>query len=195
MKMIRQLLGIGLAAAIFMGCAISPDSEPTDLPESERLELAASVGGTASGADRIYLVAPGEERLLRSVPRNAVSRDNLIEILFRGPNEDEITAQFSSNIPPEVRLLSTRSRGSTLIIDVSAELGELSGIGLTQALAQIVYTASEVDGVQSVQLTVENEAFAWPTVHGTSTDALQTYDYPGLVQSAQPPYPATPPGA
>jgi hypothetical protein len=195
MRMLHRMLRIGVAAAAVTGCAISPDAAPTDLPESERLLLGASVGGDASGAERIYLVAPGEDRLLRSVPRDAVSRDDLIEILFRGPNEDEITAQYSSNIPPETKRLATRTRGSTLIIDVSEELSELSGQGLTQALAQIVYTVSEIDGIQSVQLTVNGEAFAWPTVEGTSTDPLQTYDYPGLVQSAQPPYPERPSGA
>ena len=51
-------------------CGIQTDSAPHDLREDERsLAISDSSSGTdASGADRIYLVAPGEERLLRSVP-------------------------------------------------------------------------------------------------------------------------------
>jgi len=81
-------------------------------------------------------------------------------------------------------------------MDVSAELVDLSGQGLIQALAQIVYTASEIPGVQSVEITVEGEAQSWPTAAiESTTQPLRTYDFPGLVRTAQPAYPTVPSGA
>ncbi len=102
-------------------------------------------------------------------------------------------AEYSTTIPSTLQLLSAREQGSYLYIDVTSELTELSGPGLVQALAQIVYTASELDGVESVQITVNGEQIAWPKANLESTTGLlRTYDYPGLVRTAQPAYPSVP---
>ncbi|MDJ0768784.1 MAG: GerMN domain-containing protein [Ilumatobacter sp.] len=185
-------------ALVGTGCGISPDAEPRDLAEDERIIAVAGVpvGADAEGADRIYLVGPGEDGLLRSVPREAVAGLTLMEILLLGPNEAEIETQFSTVIPSGTRLLQpARSRGSFLFLDVSSEISELTGDSLVQALAQVVYTATELDGIEAVQLTVDGESLSWPKANGeTTTGALRTYDYPGLVRTAQPDYPGLPSG-
>lgn len=187
-----------LATLLTLGaCGIQTDSAPRDLPEDERsLQISGSSTGTdAAGANRIYLVAPGEERLLRSVPRAATLRADLIKILLLGPNDDEIADQYSSFIPPTTELLSARSNGQILILDFTPEISQLTGQSLSQAIAQIVYTATEIDGIEAVQLRVNGEEVAWPKPNGdTTTEALQIYDYPGFVQTAQPAYPAVPVG-
>ena len=192
--MMRRCGLLAIAVGFGCGCAIQTDSQPRDVPEDKR-ELRDPDASTANatGAGRVYLVGPGEQRLLRSVPREAVSRQNLMEVLFLGPNDDELSAQYSSAIPTGTELLSTDSKGNVLVLDVSANITELSVQGLTQALAQIVYTASELEGVKAVELTVDGAPMAWPKGNGGSTTgALRTYDYPGVAQTAQPPYPAVP---
>ena len=197
MKPIRNALIAAALPIVLAACGIQTDSTPRELPEAERsLAIAGSSTGTdASGADRIYLVAPGEERLLRSVPRDAALRADLIDILLLGPNDGEIEAQFSSFIPPDTQLVSARSNGQILVLDLTSEISELTGQGLMQALAQIVYTATEIEGIEAVQLKVNNEDVAWPRPNGdTTADPLRIYDYPGFVQTAQPAYPAVPVG-
>lgn len=194
--MIRGLLVVALAITVG-ACGIQTDSAPRDLPEGEReLAIAGSSAGTdASGADRIYLVAPGEERLLRSVPRDAERREDLIEILLLGPNDNEIEAQYSTFIPPTTELLSARSNGQILILDLTNEIAELTGQSLSQAIAQLVYTATEIAGIEAVQLKINGEEVAWPKPNGdTTSDPLRIYDYPNFVQTAQPAYPAVPVG-
>lgn len=182
---------MGLVAA----CGVQPDAAPRDLPEGERT-IAVDVGpsgSSAAGANRIYLVAPGEERLLRSVPRQAETRAELIEVLLAGPNDDELAAQYSSFIPPTTELISARTQGQVLTINLSGGISELSGQNLAQAVAQIVYTASELDGVEAVQLRVEDEELAWPKANGeTTSEPLRIYDYPNLVVTAQPEFPTVP---
>lgn len=195
--MARRALLIAALVFALGSCGIPTDSAPRDLPEDERsLAIAGSSSGSdAFGADRIYLVAPGEERLLRSVPRDAAQREDLIRILLLGPNDDEIAAQYSSFIPPSTELISARSTGQILILDLTDELSDLSGQSLSQAIAQIVYTATEIDGVEAVQLRINGEEVAWPKPNGdTTADPLRIYDYPGFVQTAQPAYPALPTG-
>jgi hypothetical protein len=192
----RRIGALAAITAMLLGaCGVSTDSQPRDLPEEERTIVISgpSVGAVARGADRIYLVGPSEDRLLRSVPREAVAGLNLMEILLLGPNTAEIEAQYTTVIPSGTQLLSTRRQGSFLFVDVSEELTELTGPSLTQALAQIVYTATELDGIEAVQLTVDGTTLSWPKGDGSTTDgALGTYDYPSLVQTAQPAYPAVP---
>jgi hypothetical protein len=194
-KPFATAVGALTSAAIIGGCGISTDSAPRDLPEEERTIAISgpSAGAVATGADRIYLVGPGDDRLLRSVPRDAVPGLNLMEILLLGPNNAEIEAQYSTVIPSGTELLSTRSQGSFLFVDVSEEVTELTGPSLTQALAQLVYTATELEGIEAVQLTVNGEGLSWPTGDGSTTDAaLRIYDYPSMVRTAQPDYPAVP---
>ncbi len=181
---------VGLAA-----CGIQRDASYRDVPDDEWIlpNSGSNTASDASGADRIYLIGPGEDRLLRSVARNAESPEDLIKILFLGPNDDELAAQFSSNIPPGTELQDARAQGQFLILDLSEEITELTPQSLAPAIAQIVYTATELEGIEAVQLTVNGEELSWPTPSGeTTTDPLQIYDYPNVVQTAQPAYPAVP---
>lgn len=194
----RRIVWAAVAATLFAACGLSPDALPRDLPEDEQ-SLAPSqtaTGGQAEGPDRIFLGAPGEERLLRSVPRDAISRRDLIEILLAGPNEDELEEQFTTFLPSSLELNSTFKQGPLLFLDVSQDLTELTGQPLSQALAQLVYTSTELDGVERVQITVDGRPVSWPRPVGGNTAApLSVYDFPNFVQSAQPPFPPLPAGA
>ena len=117
----------------------------------------------------------------------------LIKSLFAGPNDQELASRLVTNIPRETQLLSTRPSGDVLFVDVTPEITELSGEQLVLAVAQIVFTAAEIDGVRAVRLRVNGQDQRWPKGDGETRDgALTVYDFPGLVQSAQPPYPAVP---
>lgn len=185
---------LAIASLVGAGCGLRPDAAPRDVPDAQRADrVVAAVGGAASGESRIYLVGPGEDRLLRSVPREPAPGENLIGVLLRGPNQAEVG--YGSAIPSTLDILDIRQQGSRLLLDVTPELLDLSGSGLIQALAQIVYTATEIDGVQSVAIEVEGEPTAWPTADLTTTTGdLRVYDFPGLVRSAQPAYPSVPSG-
>ncbi|MEY2959952.1 MAG: hypothetical protein RLZZ01_2520 [Actinomycetota bacterium] len=180
---------------LLSACGLQPEALPRDLPGDEQaIALSDSTTGSdATGAGRIYLVAPGDDRLLRSVPREASTRRELIEILLRGPNDAELEDQYSSFIPAGTELRSERSQGQVLTIDLAGGITELSGGNLARAIAQIVYTVSELEGVEAVKIRVEDEDLAWPKANGeTTADPLRIFDYPNLVITAQPDFPAVP---
>ncbi len=71
-------------------------------------------------------------------------------------------------------------------VEVHAEVPRL-------AVAQIVSTATDIEGVGSVQLRIDGVPRVWPLGNGELTDRpLTQYDYPGLVESSQPAFPAIP---
>ena len=89
---------------------------------------------------------------------------------------------------PFVMTVETR-----MTVEVSDAFGDLTPEALRLAVAQIVATASEIDGVEAVQLRIDGTARVWPLGSGELTDRpLTVYDYPGLIESTQPAFPAIP---
>jgi spore germination protein GerM len=191
-----MLLVLGIGA--MSGCSIQPESTPSDLPE-DRADVFGdpATGDVAAGANRIYLLAPTDvdaPQRLRSVQRDvSTGPTEVLQSLFAGPNSAERAGQLDTAIPADVELLSARTVGEVLTVDVNDVFNELTPDGLRLAVAQIVSTATDIDGVQSVQLRVEGEPGVWPLGNGELAQRpLTKYDYPGLVESSQPAFPAIP---
>lgn len=187
-----------LAVALLAGCSIQPDAAPSDLP-AERADVFGEpdTGDEAAGSNRIYLLAPTDPdapQRLRSVQRDVPTAPaSVLGSLFAGPNGEERSNQIDTAIPTDVRLNSARPAGSVLNVDVTDAFGELTPDGLRLAVAQIVTTATEIDGVDAVQLRVDGELRVWPLGNGELTDRpLTGFDYPGIIESTQPSFPAIP---
>lgn len=195
----RRILAVGvLAALVATGCSIQPDTSPRAIPPDDRglLNPVTPEGGEAAGSTRVYLVAGRDEgqRHLRSVQRDVDATPTAaLEELFKGPNDKEDEAGLGTAIPEGLRLLGARPVAGTLQVDVSEEILDLPGPTLILAVAAIVFTASELNGVREVRLRVNGESRPWPDGRGELQErALTVYDYPGLAESSQPPYPPIP---
>jgi spore germination protein GerM len=186
--------------AVLSGCAIQPDNAPRDIPADERgqLDPVAPGAAEATGQSRIYLLADdgsGGDRELRTVLRDVEppDADAVLAALIAGPNQGELDAGMTTALPLESTLHSARVVAGTLNVDISGELLELPGSALRFAVAQIVFTGSELDGVRTVRIRVDGQIRAWPDGQGElQTAPLTVYDYPGIAESAQPAYPPVP---
>jgi len=194
-RVLAMLLGTVLVVS---GCSIQPDASPNDLP-ADRAEVFGDVatGDVAAGTNRIYLLAPTNPEApqrLRPAQRDVPPvPKSVLDSLFAGPNAAERDAQLDTAIPADARVLAARPVGQLLTIDLTDVFDELNPEGLRLAVAQIVSTATDIEGVQSVQLRIDGEPRVWPLGNGELTDrALTKYDYPGLVESSQPAFPAIP---
>ena len=193
------LLPVLLAMPVVVaGCAIQADSSPRDITDADQVAFGAdpATGGAAEGSSLIFLVAPhepGQPALLRSVMRD-VDPDltPVLRALFDGPNTSESSGDLTSAIPTALDLNEeARQTGRTWIVDVNDGLDQLDAVDLRTALAQIVTTATAIDDVDEVQIRVNGEERQWPRGDGALTDRpLTPYDFPGVVESTQPPYPS-----
>jgi hypothetical protein len=186
------------ALTVLSGCAIQADSGPRDVPDDHpaRLAIASPVeGGEATGEGRIYLIAPeANQQRLRTVLRNATGEQELIELLARGPNVTELADGLTSELPATLEVNSVRFDGGLVNIDVSDELLDLTDDSLRLAVAQLVYTASELPGSEGVIIRVDGENRSWPDGDGDQrAGPLTVYDFVGYAESSQPAYPVTPP--
>jgi spore germination protein GerM len=191
-----------LLAALVAGCAIQPDSTPRDIPPDDRGQLdpvSPGASEAAVGQSRIFLVADqgtgGGQEILRTVLRDVEppTPEAVLAALVAGPNRQELDSGMTSSVPQTTELHSARLVAATLNVDMSGEILELPGSALRLAVAQFVFTGSELDGVRTVRLLVDGQFRAWPDGRGElQTRPLSVYDYPGLAESAQPPYPPVP---
>lgn len=193
---------IVVGALFIVGCTIRPDAEPRPLPTVTTVTTVddAAPGNESTGDARIYLLArsePGQQRKLRAVTRNVgPTASDLFGALWAGPSQSELDRGLTSVIPTGSD--GNRPRlarfGDSVTLDLPAEVNQLTSETLALAVAQIVFTASGLPDVQSVNLLVEGVARAWPRGDGQSkTGPLSIYDFPGFVDSTQPPFPAPPP--
>ncbi len=198
-------LAVAITVALLLGgCSVGTDRLVRDVPEEQRLPLLteAAIIESQGGDGRIYLVAAGEtgqQRQLRSVQRDvrttpdALLPEILLLLLLNGPSQNELDNRMVTAIPAGTSLISTRRSGTTLFVDITEQITELTGEAQTLAVAQIVFTASELPGVRAVRLRINGEDQAWPRGDGQSRIGdLRVFDYPGIVESSQPAYPSTP---
>jgi hypothetical protein len=183
-------------------CSIGSDQSPRDidrLAAGDQIPPSPRGGAAAIGSGRIFLLAPDVPGLPTRL--HAVARDvpddaaEVMQALFDGPNTAESANQYRTALPTGIRLLSVGLRaGGVLSLDISDEIQALSGEVLIAAIAQLMYTASGLNGVKSVSITVDGAVTRWPAANGELQSApLTVYDYPGWDTSSQPAYPGTPP--
>lgn len=202
----RQRIATVLAAvAVAVGataCGVSSDSGPRDIGSEERPAEALTPGlgtprtGTGSTVYFLGAAGPGEHAPLVATSRAGADDPTAVLLaLFEGPTLEEQGADgLRTAIPAGTMLRSARLEGAgTLRVDVSTDLLSTGGDVLLDALAQIVFTAVELQGVERVRLLVDGEAQDWPTSSGDSTrDPLTMFDYADRVPFEQPDYPALP---
>lgn len=190
----RRILLLAAVPMILASCAIREDAAPREIPIAQRGNFGElATGDAAEDGSRIYLLSP-EQPLLRAVPRSeAATAEDLLTSLLAGANEAENALGLTSAIPTDLEIEQARTVGTRLTLDINDALSELTDLGLRQALAQIVATASEVDQVQQVRVRVRGENRGWPTGDGEVTDRpLTIYDYTEFLETSQPDFPALP---
>jgi hypothetical protein len=193
----RCLVAVGGALLAIAGCAIQPDSGPRDVPDDHEARVAIGTpveGAEAQGSGRIYLIASeGSTGRLRTVLRDPKGQEELMETLIDGPNEGEVSDGLSTVIPSDLAVNSVRFEGGVVNVDVSDVLEALRDSDLQLAVAQIVFTLSELPGVESVVIRVDGNSRSWPDGDGDlQSDPLTVYDFIGFAESSQPAYPVTP---
>lgn len=197
----RTWVGVGVVVVLLGSCNIPSDSAPRDIAEANRVPLggaaAPSVGANA-GNDRVYLIAPdvtGAARHLRSSQRTIGASASLhLDSLFGPLSIEESSARLRTAIPEGQQLNSARLQANgTLVVDISDDILALPSNALIDAVAQIVFTAFEVDNVKRVRILVTGVGQQWPGGDGAlRTAPLTVFDFQGFIETTQPDFPAVP---
>ena len=199
MSVVGRFAALAACSSLLASCSIGSDDGPRRIDPASRSPLNLPVqdgGGVARGAARIYLLAPNATDSgshLVAVARDvAETPERLLTALFEGPNATERSNDLRTALPSTAILLGAEVQSGLVIVNVSSDLQELSSDVLIEAVAQIVFTAAET-GVDNVRIEIDGEPRQWPDGSGElQSGPLTSYDFPGLVASAQPAYPSAP---
>lgn len=94
----------------------------------------------------------------RPLQRNETPLKRALEELLAGPDQEESGQGIATQLPAGIKILNARIKGPTAIVNFSRKL-EAYGGGSTRLqgmIAQIVYTATDIPGVEKAWIWIES---------------------------------------
>jgi hypothetical protein len=198
----RMIAVLAAAAAVTAGaCATIPsDAEPTVVVEGVPdalvgvdLTTTTTVGTGPTQITELWLVLALEgadpELFICSPVRVQSAADTAAQarivlerlIELRPARDNECSDILTNAIPPEVEILDTRLDEGILDIDLTG-LGEIEAENQRLAVAQIVYTATELPGISQVRFLLDGQQTVVPIGDGTAEpgSGISRSDFPRL---------------
>ena len=192
----RVAVGLLALLALTAGCgldedgspqAIAPENLPPDLLDPDPGTSTTLTGAPGTQAVDVYLLqeVAGEVRLAE-VQRTVADRNDpgdRLASLFAPPSEEETADGLVTSIPADTTLRAMPvlvESADELILDLSSEFLSVQGTELVKAFAQIVWTVSELDGVEQVRFLVDGQEIRAQDADGAEQDVVSQADYRAL---------------
>ncbi len=205
MRTVWTALAVTAAALLLAACGIPSDGQPRDIAETERLQLADTKAPEQAAATpngpKVYFLSqgPNGEDRLQPAGRDVASTPAalLTELLTGLTAKEQQLNKWRTAVPPDTKLLEppVQQPDGTLVVNLNQAFFQASGPAQINAVAQVVFTATGIDGVQRVTILVESQPQGWPRGDGTAQlvgEPLTQYAYPELNPDSQPDYPPAP---
>lgn len=183
--------------ASLVGCSLDAESTPRPIAEDplRRVDEGTGSESRTSGFGRVYLQRSDASggSVLVAVQRDLTLDPNAaMRVLLEGPTDEEQESGLRTAIPRDTELLSTGFVASgTVQVNITSSIFDATGDDLVSAVAQIVLTLVDIEGIDRVSLIVDGDSTEWPRGDGTLTARpLTEFDFPGRALSSQPDYPA-----
>ena len=172
------LLALLLVAAV-AGCGIQGEDEPREVAAEDvpfglldsNTTTTASIPAEGSVPVTVFLVT-GDRRLV-GVTRAAPSDDAIgaMRALLQPVTEEESADGLSNSIPEDTQVIdvSIGSQPDTRVVNLSDEFLQVQGPVQVAAVAQVVWTLTELPDVRGVQFAFEGEIRPVPRGDGETT--------------------------
>lgn len=191
----RRWLAVAAVAAVAAGCGVRLDDAPRDLAaDTVPFGLLDEATTTTTSEPQpfprfqptsVYLVNGDGflEEVTRQLPGEPTA-ERAVGALLSQPSELELRAGLGTAISSSTELRSPiRGPDDGLVtIDLSSEISDVSPERVRLALAQIVFTATAVPGVDKVLFQVDGEARQVPNAAGDTAEPLTPNDYREFVR-------------
>jgi spore germination protein GerM len=159
---------------------LAADDVPGDLLAPRPTTTTSTTTPAVTRAVKIYLV--DSDGRLASVDRelpDPVTVVDLIRSLLDGATDQESERGIRSVIASTTELLSSQRRDRTVVLNFSADFAIPQGEGGITSVAQVVFTATELEGISGVTFQLDGVPTEVPRGDGTLTsDPLFRSDFP-----------------
>ena len=177
MSRTRAWLAAGLLCLV-AGCGVPADPAPRSIPAEDvpfgllGTTTTATTGPTPTTRAVVYLVDGGRlTPARRQVPAPATPAA-VLAVVAAGPTPAEVATGLRSALVTEATLAQVTAGTATVRLDqdfVAADIREQ-----VLALAQLVYSITELPGIGGVQFTLDGQPAEIPTAQGPSKTGAAT---------------------
>ncbi|MGE3620347.1 MAG: GerMN domain-containing protein [Acidimicrobiia bacterium] len=176
------LLSLLAVLAASVGCGLAEDARPRalsedDLPAGLVNDSTTTVAPGSGQPVTIYVaVQTADEarlaRITRRVEDSMSVSERLRVLLAERPTKEEQDEGLVSLIPEATQLLdvSITDDRAQITIDLSADLNTVQGQQLRLALAQLVWTATEIDELKTAAVRFQIAGQATPAIDGEGNE-------------------------
>ncbi len=184
----------GMIAALcstlaMIGCGVPRDAAPRSLPTAEvpfdllKQDDSPSPDVQGTRSMRLYLVRGSRVAVTTRRTVQAPSPAQVVEALILGPVGDEASRGLRTAIPPVTEVRAVSTEGGSITLDLTNEFTSVGSEQQILAIAQIVFSLTEIPDVTSVRLLVAGETVQLPREDGSLTSTpLRRDDYDATVQ-------------
>jgi hypothetical protein len=171
------LVAVAVALAL-SACGVGAQGgpEPVGVPTSSVTSPDAAVS-TGSPRVAVYLVRGSRlARAERPTPRPAV--DAALDALVAGPSRAEVVGGLRTALSPQLLRSDASAPAEPVVtVTVAREFTEVSGGNQLLAVAQVVWTLTELPGVQGVRITTDGRPVEVPTDRGLTSAPVGREDF------------------
>lgn len=175
---------------LLVACGLPADDTPRVIAAEKvpysLLGPSTSAESNQAGGIEVPLYFVSSDRLALAPRRmSATDPKTVLQTLIKGPASSDSSA-LKSAIPPETRVLRTDLRDRTLTVVLTKDVLSATGPLQKNGFAQLVYTATDLSGVNQVQFRIADpdggneQDIEPPTDSGAKRGPLSKSDYASL---------------
>lgn len=176
-RWLRLLLVLALAP--LAGCGIAADDAPRPLADvtSTSAPTTASPGGDNQLSIFLGQADRGGQlvRVERTIDGTPIP-ELALELLFAAPLDDDTARGLTSSIPAGTSAVDIGVDDDLISIEMSEEWEQL-GTGATAAYAQVVFTVTDIPGIELVRFSIGGDDIEAPTVNEGTKSVVERGDY------------------
>jgi spore germination protein GerM len=175
-----------IVALLGAGCGFPTDVEPRALPaggapdgilEGKPATTTVTTPPGSSTQVAVFFFAPVPAGGVRLVPVQRLVQapatvEKVVSVLFRGPTDEEIARGLRTATNPRATVVGAPVKLGIAAVDLAGNVAVGAGTEqVAMALAQIVYTATNLGGVVGLTFTIDGKKREVPQSDGTQTQA------------------------
>ncbi len=184
MRRMAVLVG-ALLIGLITGCGVGPEPAPERLTIPAPPAMDIGVQPETDGRELTLYFIRGAD--LAAVPRLTAQADAdaALSALSEGPTRGEVLSGLRTALSPQM-LSAERRLGGLTAVSVTREFTEVAGGNQLLAVAQVVWTLTELPGVSQVRFLVDGMPVEVPTDQGLTDQPVRREDYRSAAPAQSP---------
>jgi hypothetical protein len=178
-----------LAALLLTGCGVRPQHRPEPVTTAAAPSPDTANSSTAAGPRLTIFFVRGTELAPVERRTHAATTAAALDQLVEGPTRAEVGTGLRTALPPEVVGVDEMLTGGLTTVSVTRGFTGITGGNQLLAVAQIVWTLTDLPTVTAVRFAVDGTPVEVPTDAGLSDRPVNRGDYESVAPAEQTPTP------